>query len=102
VGPWEELFSRGMEVEEVSWLTATPPKPGDEVRAQIRHRAPDVPARIVAAGDGLTLRFTEPQRAVTPGQSAALFQGERLLGGGRIARALSGAPANPAAVASAQ
>jgi tRNA-specific 2-thiouridylase len=48
-------------------------------------------------GDELILRFQSPQRAVTPGQSAVLFEGDRLLGGGRIARALSlGGIASPA------
>jgi tRNA-uridine 2-sulfurtransferase len=94
VGTKDELFSPGMDVEGVNWLTATPPRPGQEVKVQIRHRAPSVPAVLQGvdpASDAIRFRFREPQRAVTPGQSAAIFQGERLLGGGRIAAALSGA-----------
>jgi tRNA-uridine 2-sulfurtransferase len=89
VGARDELFSEGMEVEDVNWLTGEAPVPGDEVQVQIRHRAPGVAARIEDGEGRLTLRFTEPQRAVTPGQSAAVFRGERLLGGGRISRALA-------------
>jgi tRNA-specific 2-thiouridylase len=40
-----------------------------------------------------TLVFDEPQQAVTPGQSAVFFEGERVLGGGRIERALVAAKA---------
>jgi tRNA-uridine 2-sulfurtransferase len=85
VGPREELFAEGMVVEGVNWLVEALPQPGDAVRVQIRHRAPDVPATIVEGADGLELRFDDPQRAVTPGQSAVVFQGDRVLGGGRIA-----------------
>jgi tRNA-specific 2-thiouridylase len=91
VGTRDELFSTGMQVTGVSWLTMSPPEVGDVVRVQIRHRALDVASTIVDAGLGdssLELHFAEPQRAVTPGQSAAIFLGDRLLGGGRIARAL--------------
>jgi tRNA-specific 2-thiouridylase len=80
-----------MQVGGVSWLTESPPEVGDEVRVQIRHRALDVAATIVDSGpeaSSLEFHFAEPQRAVTPGQSAAIFSGDRILGGGRIARAL--------------
>jgi tRNA-specific 2-thiouridylase len=40
-----------------------------------------------AGSDVLTLRLVEPQPAVTPGQSAVLFDGDRVVGGGRIVRA---------------
>ena len=58
-----------------------------------------VSAVVVAAGtppDAPTLRlaFATPQRAVTPGQSAVVFSGERVLGGGRIAETLRGALAS--------
>jgi tRNA-specific 2-thiouridylase len=88
VGPIEELCSIGMRVGEVNWLTRETPRSGEVVSVQIRHRARAVAARIVEVGEGLEVRFLEAQRAVTPGQSAAVFRDERLLGGGRIAHAL--------------
>jgi tRNA-specific 2-thiouridylase len=36
-------------------------------------------------GDSVTLQFDQPQRAVSPGQSAVIFAGDVVLGGGRIA-----------------
>lgn len=92
VGTREELFSGGMIVGGSSWLTEDAPPGGSEVLVQIRHRAPAVRALIVGADSAsghFEFRFQEPQRAVTPGQSAAVFSGERLLGGGRIVRALA-------------
>lgn len=85
VGTADELMREDVAVGELNWL-ATPPVPGDAVRVQVRHRAPDVPARVQAVEDGvIRLALDTPQRAVTPGQSAVLFRGDVVLGGGRIA-----------------
>jgi tRNA-uridine 2-sulfurtransferase len=95
VGPREALTSEEMTVEGMHWLTGDAPDMGTEVQVQIRHRAAAVPAvlapeAIPASEDAsrLRVRFQEPQRAVTPGQSAVIFQGDRMLGGGRIGAAL--------------
>ena len=89
VGTSEEGASHGVDIGEVNWL-ATPPSDGSPIRVQIRYRASAVPATVHSTHGQLTLAFDEPQRAVTPGQSAVFFDGERLLGGGRIERALLG------------
>jgi len=86
VGTRDELFRDEVHVGEVNWLTEPPP-PDTTVRAQLRYRAPAVAATIEHRGDTLTLTLSEPQPAVTPGQSAVLFDGDRLLGGGRIVAA---------------
>jgi tRNA U34 2-thiouridine synthase MnmA/TrmU len=44
---------------------------------------------VERADDELVVRLLEPRAAVTPGQSAVLFAGDRVLGGGRIVRAAS-------------
>ncbi len=92
VGPREELDSGAVEIGELNWLAAAP-EPGASVEVQIRYGADPAAARVVEAGARLVLDFDEPQRAVTPGQSGVVFRGERLLGGGRISRALSSADA---------
>jgi tRNA-specific 2-thiouridylase len=64
--------------------------------AKTRYRQADAPCTLAADGDGrFTLRFPDPQWAVTPGQSAVLYDGEVCLGGGVIAmaEALDGVPA---------
>ena len=85
VGTADELLRGDVAIGELNWLAA-PPAAGERVRVQMRHRAPAVPARVDAIGDG-TIRLTldEPQRAVTPGQSAVIFADSVVLGGGRIA-----------------
>jgi tRNA-uridine 2-sulfurtransferase len=90
VGPREALESGTMQVEGINWLAAdVPPADGLAVGVQIRHRAGSVPGRIVDSGGGghLEVHFDVPQPAVTPGQSAVMFDGERVLGGGRISAA---------------
>ena len=87
VGPREELDTDLVEVGELNWLAAGPPEPGGHVRVQLRYRAPDVEAVVGERGDSLVLELAEPHAAVTPGQSAVVYEGERVLGGGRIVRA---------------
>jgi tRNA-specific 2-thiouridylase len=86
VGPGAELFGHEVSLEEVNWLV-DPPAPDEVVWAQCRYRARAVPGTIAAIADSrLTLRLAEPVRAITPGQSGALYDAaERLLGGGVIA-----------------
>lgn len=90
IGTREELYQDLVRVGELNWLTQAP-GPGDRVRVQLRYRAPVVDAVVAEAsedgGSGLTLELAEPQAAVTPGQSAVVFQGDQVLGGGRIAEA---------------
>ena len=83
VGTREELVARHVEVGELNWLTDEPPV-GMRLRVQLRYRAADVAARVLAAGDGVALELLEPVSAVTPGQSAVFYDGDRVLGGGRI------------------
>ena len=85
VGAREELAAGGIRIEEVHWLTSLPPAPGERVEVQLRHRAPPVGAVVEeGANGGVRLRFDLPAGPVSPGQSAVLFRGDRVLGGGRV------------------
>jgi tRNA-specific 2-thiouridylase len=85
VGGMEDLAGHRVELEEVNWL-ADPLEPGDQCEVQIRHRARGAPATVLdRAADRLTLALDAPVRAITPGQSGALYgSSDRLLGGGVI------------------
>ena len=84
VGEETELYGDRIEVADLNWLTV-PPGVGDVIDIQIRHRARAVPARLVSIGpDAARFALLEPQRAITPGQSGAVYRGEELIGGGRI------------------
>jgi tRNA-specific 2-thiouridylase len=52
--------------------------------AKFRYRQPDQPVTVTRTGDTLNFQFDAPQRAVTPGQSAVIYDGPYCLGGGII------------------
>ena len=84
VGTRDELYREEVAVGELNWFDATP-APGASVLVQLRSRAAAVEASVRSVDDqGLVLTLATPQAAVTPGQSAVVYEGERLLGGGRI------------------
>lgn len=91
VGPREALAAEGVRIDAVHWLTSEPPRPGEEVGVQLRHRAPATPATVVegAPEGGIHLRFRAPEGPVSPGQSAVIFRGDRVLGGGTATGRLS-------------
>lgn len=80
----EDLFSDRATVEELSFLdknTAQAEEFCCEVK--IRYRSKGVEAKIVRTGEkSCLIEFKEKQRAVTPGQAAVFYDGEKLLGGG--------------------
>jgi tRNA-specific 2-thiouridylase len=86
VGTREELLQDEVVVEELNWLSE-PPEVGRSVAVQLRHRASPARATVESHEGGLLLALEEARPAITPGQSAVVFDGERVLGGGRIARA---------------
>jgi tRNA-specific 2-thiouridylase len=80
--PW--LLTPRLRAQDASWVAGHAPATGD-MAAKTRYRQADAPCRFEADGDaGFALAFTEPQWAVTPGQSAVLYDGEVCLGGGVI------------------
>lgn len=89
--PW--LLSPALRAQDASWVAGHAPAAGD-LAAKTRYRQADAPCRFEADGDtGFTLRFADPQWAVTPGQSAVVYDGEVCLGGGVITTEAATAPA---------
>jgi len=85
IGPREEVFGLGVIARGLNWLVDPAPLVGDRVGVRVRHRAPIVPAEIVRiSGDEIELALDQPVRAIAPGQSLVLYDGDRMLGGGFI------------------
>ncbi|WP_368640560.1 tRNA 2-thiouridine(34) synthase MnmA [Castellaniella ginsengisoli] len=80
--PW--LLSERLHAQDASWVAGEPPAPG-AYAAKTRYRQTDAACILEAGGDAeFALSFAEPQWAVTPGQSAVLYDGDVCLGGGII------------------
>ena len=79
------LWSTRAECTDVTWVAETPAE-GVPFRCtcKYRYRQADQPVEAEVRDGRLYLRAETPQRAVTPGQSAVLYQGERCLGGGIV------------------
>ena len=85
LGAKEDLFSGRAEVGDFHWISGKAPEAPIRCTAKIRYRAPEVPVTVTPVGeDSVLLQFDAPQRAITPGQAAVLYDGDTVLGGGRI------------------
>jgi len=85
--PW--LLSKALAAADCSWVAGTPP-PAGPLAAKTRYRQADAACRLDLDAHGFALDFEQPQWAVTPGQSAVLYDGDICLGGGVIAAAAAG------------
>ena len=80
------LLSDRLSAGQLSWISGGSPKTHWVFAAKTRYRQADAPCEIESVDDGwLDLRFAAPQWAVTPGQSAVIYDGRVCLGGGIIA-----------------
>jgi tRNA-specific 2-thiouridylase len=91
------LLSNALVADDVSWVAGSAP-PAGRYAAKTRYRQADAACALRHVDGGFALDFESPQWAVTPGQSAVLYNGEVCLGGGVIASAtpLVTSPAQPA------
>ena len=80
----KDLYSKALVSDHVNFIGERPPQDQFECTARFRYRQPDQKVRVSCQGDKLFIEFAEPQRAVTPGQFAVLYQGEQCLGGSVI------------------
>ena len=85
LGARDECTVRSMRVAELNWIGFDVPASG-ELRCEVQHRYHGEPAgaTVFVGREGADVVFDEPQMAVTPGQGAAFYRGDLLLGGGWI------------------
>ncbi len=86
VGHKEDLLADVLQVEDINWLI-TPPTTTVPATVQLRYRHPGVGCRIHPTSPrNAYVTLDERQTAITPGQAAVFYQGDRVLGGGWIVR----------------
>ncbi|MBQ3259129.1 MAG: tRNA 2-thiouridine(34) synthase MnmA [Clostridia bacterium] len=87
LGRSEELFATELTADEVNWIAAETITEPTRVQVKTRYKQVESDATVYPPQDG-TVRvvFDTPQRAITPGQAVVFYQGDTVLGGGRIIR----------------
>ena len=93
VGERQQLQAGGLLARETNWLLtddeqATLRGPGLRCGVQIRSHGDPIPALVTFDGESMRAEFEAPTDAVAPGQAAVCYDGERVLGGGWISKAL--------------
>ena len=85
LGKEDDLYSCVLTAGNFNWISGKAPDGELRCKVKTRYRHPEQWASVTAL-DGETVRITfdEPQRALTPGQAAVLYDGEVVLGGGTI------------------
>jgi tRNA-specific 2-thiouridylase len=79
------LYKSTLSASDLSWISGKAPATATEYGAKTRYRQPDAACRITQLDEQhCTVEFSEPQFAVTPGQSTVFYDGDVCLGGGVI------------------
>ncbi|HEY6944476.1 MAG TPA: tRNA 2-thiouridine(34) synthase MnmA [Candidatus Acidoferrum sp.] len=85
VGEDQALRKQNFEVESLNWVSIAPPTETFRATVKIRHKHEPAPATIEPLDENSArITFDMPQRAITPGQAAAFYDGGRLLAGSWI------------------
>lgn len=85
LGDNQDLFTRKLVANEFNWISGTAPKTQIKVTAKTRYKHREQPATAkVLEGGEVEVVFSEPQRAITTGQSVVLYDEDTVIGGGKI------------------
>jgi len=94
IGSAEDLVSDDFEIDRTNWIRARASDEPFEVTVKIRYSHPGTRATVTPLEDGRArVELHEPQKAVTPGQAAVIYDGDIVVGGGWICRAAALQPA---------
>ncbi|MBI5492514.1 MAG: tRNA 2-thiouridine(34) synthase MnmA [Deltaproteobacteria bacterium] len=94
VGPIDGLYSGSLIAREINWISESAGRAFSEgglegISVKIRYRHTGVISTIRPFDNGMArVDFTEPQKAVTPGQAVVFYMNDEVLGGGWIERAI--------------
>ena len=83
--PESELYTTRLVADGFNWVDGVVPQEPVRVTARTRYNAKEAAATVTALPDGKAeVVFDQPQRAVTTGQAVVLYDGDYVIGGGRI------------------
>lgn len=84
IGPKAALYSKSLKATQLSWVAGQPPAQDFTCEVKIRNLHIPAKANVHVTQDSLQAVFEDPQLSVTAGQSAVLYDGDTVLGGGII------------------
>ena len=87
-GSEEKLYSSGLIMKECNFIPYPPKEKEFSCTGKFRYRQPEQECTVHIKDDHIEVRFKEKQRAITEGQFAVFYQGDRCIGGGVIEKAL--------------
>ena len=87
-GAEDRLYSKGLLMKECNWIPRVPQKTDFECTAKFRYRQPEQKCTVHIRADGIQVDFAEKQRAITEGQFAVFYDGDKCIGGGVIEKAI--------------
>ena len=87
-GSEEKLYSKGLIMNSCNWIPFEPKEKDFECTAKFRYRQPEQKCIVHIKNGYIEVEFAERQRAITEGQFAVFYQGEKCIGGGVIEKAI--------------
>ncbi len=84
LGSEKELYSQKLAARKLNWISGKAPREPITVRAKIRYKSKEAEAILFFRNDSVDVHFTQPQKAVTPGQAIVFYNNDEVLGGGII------------------
>jgi len=85
VGEEKKVYAHTFTIDSVTWISPREMSSSFSAQVKIRYNHPGSEATVTPKGrEELEVRFKIPQKAITPGQAAVIYEGERVLGGGWI------------------
>ena len=87
-GSEERLYSKGLLTGKINWIPSAPLDKTFECTAKFRYRQPEQKCTVTVSGDHTEVAFAEKQRAITEGQFAVFYSGDKCIGGGVIEKAI--------------
>jgi len=90
VGPNDKLFKRKLQASQVNFISLKKFEESLSIKAKIRYKHKEERALLTPLDSGrAVVEFEKPQRAITPGQSVVFYDGDTVIGGGVIDKALN-------------